>query len=170
MKMLLVLLLALMTGCTSAIKGGGEHDVTIFAVEGLGYGDYVTNGLVAPLQSTYEFNFIRIAWGGECPASYPTGKLIAVGHSLGGPRVLECVLASGREWILVVTLDARVTGQPYKAPPNAKTTINFYQKSLIFPGYPVEGSIQHQVFVGHTELPSLPEVRNVVVDAIRGVP
>ncbi|CAB4149718.1 hypothetical protein UFOVP558_22 [uncultured Caudovirales phage] len=155
-----LLLALLLAGCTSAIKQDSPGaQLTIFAVEGLGYGDYVTNGLIAPLIADHEFNLIRISWGDECPKEFPDGRLAAVGHSLGGPHVLECVKASGREFELVVTLDARVFGQPYSAPKLSKRTVNFYQSSLIFPGYPVQGAIENKVSVGHTEIPYLPAVR-----------
>lgn len=167
--MRLLLALFLLAGCTSALKSGDSEPSTLFVVEGLGYGDYVSNGLAYPLQAKVgakKFNFVRIAWGSECPQNFPPGRLVAVGHSLGGPRVLECVKASGREWDLVITLDARVLGQPYSAPANAKRTVNFMQQSILFPGYPVLGAEEHIVNAGHTELPYLPQVHSLVEGAL----
>lgn len=168
MRIFIALFIAL-AGCTSALKSSDAHRDTLLVVEGLGYGDYVTHGLVEPLQKKHDFNFVRISWGSECP-ELPGQVFYAVGHSLGGPRVLECVAASGKTFELVVTLDPRVLGQPYRAPPNARKVINYRQTSLIFPGYPVEGAVEYIVNRGHTELPFMPEVHRDILEAMKSGP
>ena len=97
------------------------------------------------------------------PAMVPsTGKLIVIGHSLGGPTAINWAAKCGREVDLLVTLDPRVFYQPYVKPGNVQTAINFRRNSWWMHGYPVSDATNIVMNCGHGSLPG----QKLVVDAV----
>ena len=97
--------------------------------------------------------------------------LIVIGHSLGGPRAIQFCndnAAYGLRVDLLITLDPRVFGQPYRKPANVRRAVNFRRKSLWMSGYAVEGAEEViMTGVGHMELAWHPEVRALIEGALK---
>lgn len=112
---------------------------------------------------------IAMSWWSGGPSAHYINKifpLIVVGHSLGGPAALKWCAEYRHDVDLLVTLDPRVFGQPYRVPANVKRCVNFRRLSFWMHGYPVEGAEEKIMRCGHVELAWHPEVRKLIEESL----
>jgi peptidoglycan hydrolase-like protein with peptidoglycan-binding domain len=92
-------------------------------------------------------------------------KIVIVGHSLGGWSALQCGSKLNRFQVpvaSVLTMDARTytANYPYfiKSPNVTGPHKNYFQKSLVFPGYEIRGAENQRLHIDHARIPGAPEV------------
>lgn len=143
----------------------------IICFEGLGLGtpSHIQRGLLAHLSNTE----LESLWRGSFMSSGPVrdwdcDKVIVIGHSMGAATAIAwCNRKAPKiEVEMLLTLDPRPLHRPYIKPANVKRAVNFYRNSFWMRGYPVEGAENHVVNCGHTQVPALKEVRDVLMGAL----
>lgn len=103
-----------------------------------------------------------LAWHREFGSAL---KLIVVGHSFGGHAALRLsrkLEARGVQVDHLLTIDPRSRGQydQFVTPGNVTENQNYYQRSPVLPGYPIDGARNHRLRGAvHTLMPSADAVR-----------
>lgn len=143
--------------------------------------NYIRRGLMTKLRGKYAFEEESYHWASSGPRYVEQfrvkfndvgkylDKIIVVGHSFGAGRSIEWAGRYGKQIDLLVTLDPRIiAGPPYSKPSNVRRHVNFYQERPLR-GYPVAGAQNILITkTGHTGLPYLPEVLEVLEKELRG--
>ena len=138
--------------------------------EGLGWpplfkSSYIERDLIEKLYSrNIAFKPMKFAWYSRGPAEPLSGKVIAIGHSFGGPGMLKWANNYSGIIDLMLTLDPRNYGQPYRKPENVKRLVNFYQTGFMR-GYEVFGADQtYKLTCGHVQVPGADIVEQVLCE------
>lgn len=143
----------------------------IIYFEGLGYGNFVLNGLITPLKNKYPVLEVEgHSWKETVSVSGRKAPLIAIGHSFGGAAVLKWAAQYQGIIDLLITLDPRQFpfGYPlfggFTKPGNVGLAVNFYEKLDFFlQGFTVAGASNKQVKCMHWQVPA----QQVVFDLVR---
>ena len=140
--------------------------IQLIAFEGLGLGTptHIKRGLLDRLVLR-DADVCRASFmsDGPKPLNALGTKRIVIGHSMGGASAIAwCNRWANYKFDLLLTLDPRPLHRPYRKPANVLRCVNFYRDAFWMRGYPVEGAENTKVRCGHTQVPALREVLELV--------